>query len=316
MGSEFVRALDGEYTEAAQEEARSAHAAADARWDILPPYLRLALGEAPPPDTHQADMVAMKAREFEQVRFRSVPTEPRDVHLEATIAPMRNEILDCIDPPRGVDMDIMRIMDPASGLDPFAFIDKAHRRSLGVHSLKKDSSSRVGYVDPPALLSAFPAIAESKLGAQLSTEQGRARAIGQLVAKHAGEVVDFDSNMTCWTLRPKSGPGAASSDSEPVHPQLVCVDGGGAVGHDDLGEYGRGALETHLRDRDTQARAVAKYLGDVSPGDLLPDWRAQVSRVVAPCVNNQSHQWHRAGPITTLGEMFMVLGKTYTAKAI
>ena len=30
MGSEFVRALDGEYTEAAQEEARSAHAAADA----------------------------------------------------------------------------------------------------------------------------------------------------------------------------------------------------------------------------------------------------------------------------------------------
>ena len=55
MGSEFVRALDGEYTEAAQEEARSAHAAADARWDSLPTYLRLAAGEAPPPDTDQAD---------------------------------------------------------------------------------------------------------------------------------------------------------------------------------------------------------------------------------------------------------------------
>ena len=55
MGSEFVRALDGEYTEAAQEEARNAHAAADARWDILPTYLQLAPGEAPPPDTDQAD---------------------------------------------------------------------------------------------------------------------------------------------------------------------------------------------------------------------------------------------------------------------
>ena len=90
--------------------------------------------------------------------------------------------------------------------------------------MKEDSSSRVGYIHPPALLSEFPAIAVGKVGGQLDTEEGRARAIGQLVAKHAGEVVDFDSSMAFWALRPKSGPGAASSDSEPVHPQLVCVD--------------------------------------------------------------------------------------------
>ena len=79
---------------------------------------------------------------------------------------------------------------------------------------------------PPALLSDFPAIAVGKVGGQLGTEEGRAKAIGQLVAKHAGEVVDFDPNRTFWTLRLKSGPGAASSDSEPVHPQLFCVGGG------------------------------------------------------------------------------------------
>ena len=33
------------------------------------------------------------------------------------------------------------------------------------------------------------------------------------------QVVDFDSNMTCWTLRPKSGPGAASSDSDGLPPK-------------------------------------------------------------------------------------------------
>ena len=54
----------------------------------------------------------------------------------------------------------------------------------------------------------------------------------------------------------------------------------------------------------------------VNAADLRPDWPAQVSRVVAPCVNNKSHQWHRTGPVITLGEMFLALGKKYTAKTI
>ena len=200
MGSEFARALDGEYTEAAQEQARSAHAAADARWDIPPSYMQLAPGEAPPPDTHQAGMAAMKAREFEQVRFRSVPTTPGDLHLEATTALMRNDILDYIRAPggpgsaRNPDMGIKRIMDPATGLDPSDFIPRAHQRSLGVRRLRDDSASRVDYINPPALLSDFPAIAVGTVGDQLDTEEGCAKAIVQLVTKHAGEVVDFDSN--------------------------------------------------------------------------------------------------------------------------
>ena len=61
------------------------------------------------------------------------------------------------------------------------------------------------YIHPPALLSDFPVIAVGKVGDQLDTEEGRAKTIVQLVAKHAGEVADFDSNMTCWTLRPLVG---------------------------------------------------------------------------------------------------------------
>ena len=41
-----------------------------------------------------------------------------------------------------------------------------------------------------------------------------------------------------------------------------------------------------------------------------------MSRVVAPCVNASRHQWHRTGPVITLGEMFLALGQSYTAKAI
>ena len=41
-----------------------------------------------------------------------------------------------------------------------------------------------------------------------------------------------------------------------------------------------------------------------------------MSRVAVPCAGSTSHQWHRAGPVVTLGEMFLGLGKKHTAKAI
>ena len=35
-----------------------------------------------------------------------------------------------------------------------------------------------------------------------------------------------------------------------------------------------------------------------------------------PCKNADTHEWLRAGPVTTLGELFMNLGTKYTAKEI
>jgi len=37
---------------------------------------------------------------------------------------------------------------------------------------------------------------------------------------------------------------------------------------------------------------------------------------MVPCRNAEEWQWHRAGPVITLGELFMALGQTYTAAAI
>ena len=147
-----------------------------------------------------------------------------------------------------------------------------------------------------------------KVGDQLRTEHGRVKAITQLVSKHAGEIVEVDRNKTYWVLRPKSGPGSASSNSGPLHIQLYCVDGGGRVGTKGVGECGLGAVGLNV-ELSAQTTKVASTLEGVKPAHLLPDWPAQTSRVVAPCKNAANHLWHRTGPIITLGEMFMVLGK-------
>ena len=119
-------------------------------------------------------------------------------------------------------MDVERVVDIGAS----DFVATAHRRSLGVQRLKTDLCFRAEYAE--ALLSDFPAIVVGKVGAQqLETEAGRAKAFGQLTTKHSGEVVEFDSRRTFWTLLPTSGPGSASSASEPVHPQLFCVKGAG-----------------------------------------------------------------------------------------
>ena len=49
---------------------------------------------------------------------------------------------------------------------------------------------------------------------------------------------------------------------------------------------------------------------------LMPDWAAQRSRCIVPCYNAGMYEWLRSGPVTTLGELFMDWGETYTAKVI
>lgn len=219
MADELTRAL----ASAEEDGAGDARMAADAGRDVLPRYLQLALGETPPPETEYADVVAMKAREREEVRYRSVPYRC-DLHVEAAVAPMRKDLWDHFVFEGNPDMDIGQIVE----IGPVSFVNQAHRRSLRVQRLRTHPYLRAEYAE--ALLSDFPATVVGKVGApQLETEDGRAKALGQLTTKHAGEVVEFDSTRTLWTLLPTSGPGSASSASEPVHPQLFCVKGGGRL---------------------------------------------------------------------------------------
>ncbi|CAK0879226.1 unnamed protein product, partial [Prorocentrum cordatum] len=140
MGPELVSALAAGYMGAAQEEARNAIAAGDGRWDTLPSHLQLTPGEAPPPDTHRADMMAMKGRECEQdiLDYTREPGVPGSA--------------------RQPDMGAKRIVGPVSGTDPRDFTVRARASSV-VRELR-EVSTRLSY---DALLSDFLSITVGKV---------------------------------------------------------------------------------------------------------------------------------------------------------
>ena len=50
---------------------------------------------------------------------------------------------------------------------------------------------------------------------------------------------------------------------------------------------------------------------------LQPDWAQQVNRITCPCMDAHcGYEWVRFGPAFTLGELFLALGKEYTAVQI
>ena len=78
-----------------------------------------------------------------------------------------------------------------------------------------------------ALLLDFPPITVQKVGeAQLETPEGKAKAIGQLIGKHGGELVEVNRLHTKWTLE-RVAPGSASAK---VSEQWYCQPEGAKAG--------------------------------------------------------------------------------------
>ena len=50
---------------------------------------------------------------------------------------------------------------------------------------------------------------------------------------------------------------------------------------------------------------------------LVPNWAKQVNRVTCPCIDPAcGYEWARSGTVLTLGELFLALGKRYSAAKI
>ena len=80
-------------------------------------------------------------------------------------------------------------------------------------------------------LQALPSITWAKLGEeQLAATKGKARAIGQLVDKHSGEIVELDRRSTRWALE-RVAPGSASAKHSG---QWFCCEGRAKAGQADL----------------------------------------------------------------------------------
>ena len=68
-----------------------------------------------------------------------------------------------------------------------------------------------------------------------------------------------------------------------------------------------------------EVRAAVNAAGSSPPSerDLQPDWAQQVDRNSCPCKDAHcGYEWARFGPVFTLGELFLALGKEYTARQI
>ena len=49
---------------------------------------------------------------------------------------------------------------------------------------------------------------------------------------------------------------------------------------------------------------------------LQPDWAKQVLRIVVPCAGTDRFQWVRTGPVVTLGQLLLILGRHFSASKI
>ena len=189
--------------------------------------------------------------------------------------------------------------EPGSASSPDQiFIDQAHTRSLGVLQLKTDASARHDY---RTLLQSLPAITVAKVGPeQLETPEGRARALGQLVDKHSGEIVELDQRRMSWTME-RVAPGSASAASSE---QWHCCEHRAEAGKAEF-EFGWPG--------DTWQMTVER----LSIKKFFPNWAKQVNRVICPCIDPAcGYEWARRGTVLTLGELFLALGREYAAAEI
>ncbi|CAK0799542.1 unnamed protein product [Prorocentrum cordatum] len=191
------------------------------------------------------------------------------------------------------------------------FLHAASRRSLQVTAFH--SKPKPGEPDRrPAL---------RKLSRQqLETADGCARAVVQLATGlHKGEVVELDPEQTRWVLVEKA-PGSASA-STGFSAQWFCVAGGQPAGVNlfphQWPEFGQPRGQIALADIRDQIAGLQGRLGNADTVDwrtYCPDWVAQRYRCVVPCASTTDYEWVRLGPVVTLGELFVQLGKFFTAK--
>jgi hypothetical protein len=157
----------------------------------------------------------------------------------------------------------------------------------------------------------------NKLGEnQLSTEIGRALAIVQLTSKHSGEIVEIDRTRNTWILVRVEAPGSASGDLFEYGPQWNCLETGEAVGGDGDTEYGKARIYEETNLINVEMQRVASKDSRVTLSDLGPDWGNQTQRIICPCISTELYEWRRCARVSTLGELFFLLGEEWPASTI
>ena len=258
-------------------------------------------------------MQCLKEAAREHVRWRSYRVDKADLDVAAVASAMRALARSWEQDDGVCNLSVLRGTGaPGSARAAQAdFLVRANKRSLAVLALRIDATLRDEY---GVLLQALPAITLQKVGgAQLATPDGRAFAIGQLVNKHSGEIVDLDRRRTSWTLQ-LAAPGSASAD---LPEQWYCCANRATAGHADLDFGWPGTWVAFEVQVDLEIRRIRNEGCRTPARDLRPDWKEQVSHITCPCLDPEcGYEWARGGKVITMGELFLALGKQYTAAQI
>ena len=143
----------------------------------------------------------------------------------------------------------------------------------------------------------------------------------QLTRKHSGELVAADQTRDYWRLV-KAAPGFSEANWDE---QFWCFENGqeipGNWGADTCQEAfeqwapfvpGQDRVQK-LMDEDIKAQCNDSAWEEAQ---LQPAWEKMRFRHVCPCQDNNNFAWVRHGTVLSVGELFMLLGREYTAAQI
>ena len=200
--------------------------------------------------------------------------------------------------------------DCVKSMTSHEFVIAAHCRSFQVARLDKAVESRLGH-QYQLLFSELPPHDVNAAGlAHSEPLRNRVQVLLQLVSRHAGEVVEIDRARTTWHLRRKpqsishSCEGGAQDSGEGKFDSSATA--GCAILSPELIKQAQDMLQQIRMHSSTHLCVL----------DLLPDWPNQESGILVPCKQAPEFQWYRAGPVVTLGELFLALGQRFAASAI
>ena len=226
-------------------------------------------------------MQCLKEAAREHVRWRSYRVDKADLDVAAVASALRALARSWEQDDGVCNLSLLRGTGaPGSARAAQAdFLAQANRRSMGVLALRSNATLRDEY---RVLLQALPDITLRRVGsAQLATPDGKAFAIGQLVAKHSGKIVELDRRRTSWTLHPVA-PGSASAD---LPEQWYCCANRAPAGQADLDFGWPGTSMRFEVQLDLDIRRVRNEGCRTPMHDLRPDWKEQVSRITCPCLD-------------------------------
>jgi len=299
----------------------------EAKQDMFPDYLQPRVWLKSGYSKAMAMMQAMKKREPEKVRWRRSKVRVTDARFECLLDGMKAFLWMWCKKPWAIEEmgHLEAVLCQDGRVKSKDFLRTMKQKSLKVADLRKEHHLREEY---DTLLSRLPGTAIRKVGhEQLQTTEGHARALQQLVNKHSGELVELEEYKAAaspWWL--SRGPHDQFSLSE----QWYCKEHGEVVGPGDLqdewtpfnSEDPTATQQVELEMNKeinrvlTEEPSFASRSKKLLPPHLKPDWDKQQYRVTVPCVGTDRYCWVRTGAVITLGQLFLILGRSHEAKLV